>query len=445
MALLLTLFTVLPIGGTVVETPAIAQMPPSMPATSESESTADTSRSSFFADVLVRGQPVFQVGSLDSLSATERASQINRRIAGLLQQAQPLDPAEVKLVESQNLATLQINNRVIMTVTNQDALDFDTTVSALANQWADRLNQALIKPNLAVDVARRLRGTSQQLLRETLANLPSLVGALLVVGFTWLVALGVRQAALIWAEQTEGDRNTEILISRLCYGSVWVIGSIIALGVLGLNFGALVGTLGLTSVAIGFGLKDVLGNYISGVILLAARPFRINDQVVIGSYEGTIVQIQLRATTVQTYDGRMVYIPNQEVFQNSITNNTASPVRRSSILVGIDYDADINHAKAVVQAAVERVEGVENSPSPRVLVHELAASTVNLEILFWVNSRRQSFLQVTSDVAQATKESLQTAAIDMPTDIYTLMFRNPLHQVMESTADASGMARDGGT
>jgi len=388
----------------------------------------------FFADVLVRGQPVFQVGSLNSLGAPERAEQINRRIAGLLNQEAGLDPVTVNVDASRDLATLQINNRVIMTVTGQDALDFDTTVAKLAEAWAKRLNVAMEETNLVVDVAQRLRGTSQVFLDSVLENLPSLLGALLVMLFTWLVALAVRHAAMIWAERTEGDRNTEVLIGRLCYGVVWMIGAIIALGVLGLNFAALLGTLGLTGVAIGFSLQDVLSNYISGVILLAARPFRIGDQVVINEYEGTITQIQLRATTMQTYDGRLVYIPNQEVFQASITNNTASPVRRSSVMVGIDYDADVTQAMQVITDRVAQVEGVEAEPAPLVLVRELGASTVNLETRFWVNSRRQSFLQVTSEVLNAIKQSLQAAQIEMPTDIYTVMFKDSLHVDGKETA-----------
>ncbi len=398
------------------------QTQPAAPLTETENGVAEQ----FFADVLVRGKPVFQVGSLDSLSAMDRARQINRRIAGLLNQDQPLDPVTVNLNENQNLATLRLNNRVIMTVTSQDALDFDTTVPELAEAWANRLNEAMVETNLAVDVMQRLQGTSQVFVEGIVENLPLFLGALLVMVFTWLVALIVRRAAIIWAERTEGDRNTELLIGRLCYGAVWVIGAIIALGVIGLNFTALLGTLGLTSVAIGFSLKDVLSNYMSGVILLAARPFRIGDQVVIDTYEGTITQIQLRATTIQTYDGRLVYIPNQEVFQSSITNNTASPVRRSSVMVGIDYDADVDRAIQVIKEHVMGVEGVETHPEPLVLVRELAASTVNLETLFWVNSRRQSFLQVTSRVLETIKLTLQAEDIEMPTDIYTVMFKSPL-------------------
>lgn len=378
----------------------------------------------FFADVLVRGQPVFQVGSLSSLSAVDRAEIINRRIAGLLNQPRSLDPVTVQFDPNRQIALLKSNNRVLMTVTQQDATDFDVTVETLAQQGADRLNQVLAQPNLAVDVLQRLDGTARQLVRRTINLLPSLLGALLIVGVTWVVARGVRRLGLLWAEQTEGDRGTEILIGRLCYGAVWVIGSIVTLGILGLDFGTLLGALGLTSVAIGFSLKDVLSNYISGVILLAARPFRISDQVVIGDYEGTVVQIQLRATTMRTYDGRLVYIPNQQVFQSSVINNTAAPIRRTDVIVGIDYDADLNTAKQAILEAVIRVQGIEPEPTPVVLVQQLANRTVNLKVRFWVDSRQQSFLQVTSDAAQAIKEQLQATHIEMPTEIYTLTFRD---------------------
>jgi small conductance mechanosensitive channel len=405
----------------VAPVPGLAQDADLVPIAPQSEAVES---GVFFADVLVRGRSIFQVGSLADLSATERADLINRRIAGILAQTQTPGEVAVQLDEQRDIATLQVNNRVIMTVTQQDAFDFNTPLETLAQRWADELNQALVQPNLAIDVAQRMESAVRQLVRSTLNNLPSLLGALLVIGFTWLLAVVVRRIAQLWAEQTEGDRSTEILIGRLGYGSVWVIGSIIALAILGLDFATLLGTLGLTSVAIGFSLKDVLSNYISGVILLAARPFRLNDQVVIGQYEGTVIQVKLRTTTIQTYDGRKVYIPNQEVFSSSIINNTASIARRSHVMVGIDYDADLNTAQQVILDALDRVETVEAAPAPVVLVRELAASTVNLEVRFWVNSRRREFLQVTSQAIQAIKEALQAAEIEMPTDIYTLAFRN---------------------
>ncbi|MGF1479341.1 MAG: mechanosensitive ion channel family protein [Cyanophyceae cyanobacterium] len=414
------------IAAIILVAPAVSQ---EAPGSAPTASTTDDG--AYFADVLVRGKPVFEIGSLANLSASDRARIINRRIASLLSQGGEIASVETVPDEPRGIAKLQVNNRVIMTVTEQDAQDFgvDGDVEALANRWSERLNQELDQPPLAIDVGQRLYGTVRQLLRDLVINLPSLLGAAIVVLLTWIVARVVRFIAFRWAQQTEGDSSTEILIGRLGYGGVWVLGSVIALGVLGLDVGALLGALGLTSVAIGFSLKDVLSNYISGVILLAARPFGINDQVVIGDYEGTITQIQLRATTMKTYDGRLVYIPNQEVFQASIINNTASPRRRSSVMVGIDYGADVAEAIQVIMKALQSVQQVEQKPAADVLVQELAASTVNLEVRFWVDSRRAGFLATTSQVAQAIKESLEAAAIDMPTDIYTLIFRNSPPQI----------------
>ncbi|MEC4982767.1 MAG: mechanosensitive ion channel family protein [Oscillatoria sp. PMC 1068.18] len=395
-----------------------------VPSSSNSESLQLPNQGLYFADILVRGRPIFQVGSLADLSAQDRAQIINRRLASLLSQSNPVEQVIVNPDNPRQIATLQLNNRVLMTVTQQDAEDFGLSVEALAEKWANQLNQTLDKPPLAIDVGQRIYITVRDLARDTISNLPSLVGALAVILLTWLIAKIARRLFRVWAEQTEGNRNTEILIGRLGYGGVWIIGSVIALGVLGLDFGALLGALGLTSVAIGFSLKDVLSNYISGVILLAARPFGINDQVVIDDYEGTIIQIELRATTMRTYDGRMVYIPNQEVFEASIINNTASPKRRSSVMVGIDYGENITQAQQVIFQALASVSEVESTPEPEILVKELAASTVNLEVRFWVDSRRSSFLKTTSLATKAIKEALENANIDMPTDIYTLMFRN---------------------
>ncbi|MDZ4872377.1 MAG: hypothetical protein CLLPBCKN_001765 [Chroococcidiopsis cubana SAG 39.79] len=355
----------------------------------------------FFADVIVRGQPVFQIGSLGELSATERAQIVNRRIAGILAQSQTGSAVTVVPDPERGIATLQVNNRVLMTVTQQDAQDFNLPVDKLAQQWAAELNQAFERPPLAIDVGQRLWITLRQFQRDAIDNLPAFLGALLAIAVAWLIAASLRRLTLVGAQRWEVDRNSKILVSRLVYGGVWVVGTIVALGVLGLDFATLVGTLGLTSVAISFSLRDVLSNYFSGIVLLASRPFRLDDRIAIKEFEGSVTQIQLRATTLRTYDGRVVYIPNQEVFTAIITNNTACETRRSSVVVGVAYDADINTVKQILHNAVLGVTGVEAEPQPDIFVRELGASTVNIEVRFWVNSHRLPFLEMTSLVAQS--------------------------------------------
>ena len=393
-------------------------------ASSKPTSVRISTEEQYFADVVVRGRPVFQVGSLSGISAQERSQIINRRIASILLQSEALGQVTVKPDNPRKIATLQLNNRVLMSVTQQDARDFGVSVEVLGEKWANQLNQAFKKPPLAIDVGQRLYLTVRDMVQDAISSLPSILGALVVVGITWTGARGVRYIALKWAQkETDGDRSTEILMGRVGYGGVWIVGSVITLGVLGLDIGALLGALGLTSVAIGFALKEVFSNYISGMILLAARPFRLGDQVTIKEFEGTVTQIQLRATTLNTYDGRKVYIPNQEVFLASIINNTAFKHRRSSVTVGIAYGANISTAKQVITDAVLKVKGVQSKPVPEVLVRELDSGKVNLEIRFWVNSRRLEFLETTSKANEAIKEALHKAEIEIPTEIYTLLVR----------------------
>ncbi|MGC1306374.1 MAG: mechanosensitive ion channel family protein [Phormidesmis sp.] len=419
------------------EDAAVENMPIAEPM--ETDAIAAPTNDVYFADVIVRGQTVFQIGSLNDLSASQRAAIINRRIASLLERTDGEVTVTAAPVEGQKLITLQANNRVLMTVTEQDAQDFGLPLETLAEDWANRLGNSFDKPPVAIDVAQRLNGTIRQLGKDAVDSIPALIGVLIVMIATWLVAKGVRYSAFRWAQQTEGDHGTEVLIGRLGYGGVWVAGSVIALGVWGIDFATMLGALGLTSVAIGFSLKDVLSNYISGVILLAARPFHIGDQVVIKGYEGTITQIQLRTTTLKTYDGRMIYIPNQEVFQASITNNTAAKYLRSSVMVGIDYDANIAEARQVIVEAIAALDQVQPEPVPEVLVNELAASTVNIEVRFWVDSHRAGFLGTTSLVAQKVKEALQTKEIEMPTEIYTLLLKD----VPEEMKQKSGPNNEG--
>ncbi|TVP58816.1 MAG: mechanosensitive ion channel family protein [Nodularia sp. (in: Bacteria)] len=406
----------------------LTQEIPPIPVTSQPSETEDTPTTGlFFADILVRGQPVFQVGSLGELSARQRAQIINRRIASVLVRSQTDQKVAVVTDSQRGIATLQLNNRVLMTVTQQDAEDFNLDIEALGQWWAKQLNGAFEQPPLAIDVGQRLFSTLRQFQQDTIDNLPSVLGMLLVVITTGIIATSMRHLTLTGAQHWEVDRNSKILVSRLVYGFVWVIGSIVALGVLGLDFATLLGTLGLTSVAIGFSLKDILSNYFSGVVLLVSRSFHLGDQIVIREFEGTVTQIQLRATTLKTYDGRVVYIPNQEVFSAIIVNNTASITRRNSIIFGIDYNADITKAKQIINHAVLGVVGIEKEPKPDILVRELAPSTVNIEVRCWVNSRRLPFLETTSLMAQAIKEALEQAEIAMPTDIYTLKFSDVLN------------------
>jgi small-conductance mechanosensitive channel len=128
-------------------------------------------------------------------------------------------------------------------------------------------------------------------------------------------------------------------------------------------------------------------------------------------FEGTVEQIELRATHLRTSDNRLIIIPNADLYIATITNNTASPYRRQEFLVGIDYAADLSRASAMAQRLTQETPGVLADPAPDVLVDELASSTVNLKIRFHTDSRRGNATTVSSQVKQRVKEGFQTAGI----------------------------------
>ena len=117
--------------------------------------------------------------------------------------------------------------------------------------------------------------------------------------------------------------------------------------------------LGIGGVAIGFAFRDILQNALAGILILLTRPFRIGDQVVAGGYEGTVEDIQVRATTIRTYDNRRAVIPNTALFTDKVLVNTAFDKRRLSVRVGIGNGDDIAEAKRVTEAAAR---GAEKTP-----------------------------------------------------------------------------------
>ena len=123
------------------------------------------------------------------------------------------------------------------------------------------------------------------------------------------------------------DLTVENLIKQVAYYAVWFVGIFVAADALGFEPQHVVTGLGLTSIALGFALKNILSNFVSGLLILFMRPFELGDQISIGETEGSVERIDLRATQIRTCDGRLALVPNADLFTSRIINNTASPCR----------------------------------------------------------------------------------------------------------------------
>jgi small conductance mechanosensitive channel len=170
-----------------------------------------------------------------------------------------------------------------------------------------------------------------------LTRLPSLVTGLLVIFIFYIIARFVRYLTNKSLGRIKASEHAARLTSRLSFAGVMVLGVLVSLGIMGINAGALVASLGLVSVGIGFALKDVIENFIAGIILIFQKPFVVGDVVCFGDVEGTVEDVRVRDTVIRMYDGRQVFVPNASIFSKAVINNNRDRRRRLDFEVSIAY------------------------------------------------------------------------------------------------------------
>lgn len=243
--------------------------------------------------------------------------------------------------------------------------------------------------------------------------LPALSAAIVILLAFWVVARVVRRVTGALSKYIR-DETVRMLVTQVSYYLTWTIGLVVMLDAIGVNLQTFVTALGLGSVAIGFALKDILSNLVSGLFILAMRPFEVNDQIVIGETEGTVECVELRTTHIRTYDGRLVLVPNAEIFTSRITNNTASPVRRASVYVYLDYREDTPRAMSLILDTIAKVPGVVARPAPSMRLREFREEHLQIEARFWADSHRTNLMNTASEARVAIVQRLKAAGIQLP-------------------------------
>lgn len=178
---------------------------------------------------------------------------------------------------------------------------------------------------------------------------------------------------------------------------------------------------GASAVVLGFAFKDIGENFISGIILAFNRPFDVDDTVEIGENFGKVKALEFRYTKLKTFDGKDVYIPNSDVLTKPVTNYTEDGFFRWSFTVGIAYEDNIDGAKKTVMQALRKEPAVIEDEVHRsfVIEDELATSTVNLKVFFWVDTKdfRMQASITKGNVVRSVKEALMDQGFYLPADI----------------------------
>jgi small conductance mechanosensitive channel len=284
----------------------------------------------------------------------------------------------------------------------------------------------------------RLTGMGRDLVRL----LPSIVLGALVFALFAVVSRLLARTVTRLGSRLRKHHNVGLVLGRLTRGVVILFGLLVAVTIVVPSFkvGTLVETLGLAGVAIGFAFRDILQNFLAGILILWTEPFRIGDQIVYGTFEGSVEDIQTRATFLRTYDGRRVVLPNSELFTHAVTVNTAFRERRVEYDVGIGFSDDIAQAKDIILTALRELDDVLAEPAPDVLVIELADFAVKLRVRWWIEPpRRSDHLEALDVVLEHIKRQLVERGIDLPYPTTQVL----LHDQTEETDGDRRRQREG--
>lgn len=206
-----------------------------------------------------------------------------------------------------------------------------------------------------------------------------------------------------------------------------IIAILLALQVAGLSSIAagVLTAAGGAAIILGFAFQDIGKNFLAGIILAFNRPFNINDTIKVDNHFGKVKALNFRYAHIKTFDGRDIYIPNSDVLTKPVENYTADGFYRKDFVVGIGYEDDIEAAKQVIVGILNSNEYIVQNDEDHesfVIEDELAASTVNLKVYFWVDTYdyRKSAAVIQGIIIRQVKEGLEKEGFNLPADIKEL-------------------------
>jgi small-conductance mechanosensitive channel len=221
---------------------------------------------------------------------------------------------------------------------------------------------------------------------------------ILVAGI-WITGLLTRVLEPIIVRRLKMEANQAVLIRRWIRAAMivgLVLFSLVSVKI-PLTVFAFAG--GALAIGLGFGMQTILKNFVSGLIILFERPFRVGDVLDVGGQQGTMTSIGLRASILQLWDGTETLIPNSALLENNLTNWTYTDRRvRFAMTVGVAYGSDTRRVMQLMTEAAERHGLVEKEPKPQVLFTEFGNSALTFELRFWVDVSKANSAQVSSDL-----------------------------------------------
>lgn len=221
------------------------------------------------------------------------------------------------------------------------------------------------------------------------------------------------------------DSTVADFLSALVRYGIIAFTLIAVLSRVGVQTASVIAVLGAAGLAVGLALQGSLANFAAGVLLVIFRPFRTGEWVDLGGVSGSVTQVQIFSTTLRTSDGKIIVVPNGKIIAGNIINSSREPDRRTEIIVGVAYDADIDVVKKLLGDIVAADERIQHDKGVTIRLNEMAASSLNFVVWVWTtNGNAQA---VYWDLLESFKRVLDEHRIGIP---YPQMDVH-LHQVQE--------------
>ncbi|MCG7585010.1 small-conductance mechanosensitive channel MscS [Photobacterium sp. OFAV2-7] len=240
----------------------------------------------------------------------------------------------------------------------------------------------------------------------------NILSALLILFIGNMITKGIANGVAKVLRKKDMDEAVVEFLHSLVRYLLFVIVLIAALGRIGVQTASVVAVIGAAGLAVGLALQGSLSNFAAGVLIVAFRPFKSGDFVEIGGVSGSVESIQVFSTILNTPDNKMVVVPNSSVIGGAITNYSRHATRRIDLVIGVSYDADLKHTKAVLTRVIEVEDRILKDPAPTIGVLTLADSSVNFAVRPWVKT--EDYWGVYFDLLQAIKEELDKENIGIP-------------------------------
>ena len=257
-----------------------------------------------------------------------------------------------------------------------------------------------------------LQEITEHYAKQFITFLPDILGAILwlVVGW-WIIKILVKYLKKLFDKKGHDPALSHFLITILNWTLVILL-LISVVGMLGIETTSFIAVLGAAGLAIGLALQGSLSNFAGGVLIILLKPFKLGDWIEVNGISGSVKDISMFYTKLNTFGNQLAIIPNGELSNQNIINYHGEPIRRDAITIGISYESNIKTAKDTLLELLREQEDILEEPAPAVVVTELADSSVNLSVRFW--AKNEFFWDRHFYTIEEGKRRLEAAGITIP-------------------------------